>query len=160
MCAEIGDRHEPNGQVVGFNPLQAQYAQQYGPGNYVPNVFIQYWSMRAMAYGGVLVLLVALCGAWLLWRKKLATARWYLMWAQGAPFEETIAAGRDGFQRLAAILPQLGTDDRRGRRDETAREILRLSRRRSLMERAVSALPPPQHRILLPKKRGSKTESL
>jgi len=46
------------------------------------------------------------------------------------------------------------------RREETAREILRLSRRRSLMGRAVSALPPPQHRILLPKKRGSKTESL
>jgi hypothetical protein len=46
------------------------------------------------------------------------------------------------------------------RREETAREILRLSRRRSLMERAVSALPPPQHGILLPKKRGSKTESL
>jgi hypothetical protein len=46
------------------------------------------------------------------------------------------------------------------RREETAREILRLSRRRSLMERAVSALPPPQHRILLPKKRESKTESL
>jgi cytochrome d ubiquinol oxidase subunit I len=67
-----------NGQVVGLTPLQAQYAQQYGSGNYVPNVFIQYWSMRVMAYGGVLVLLVALLGAWLLWRKKLAEARWYL----------------------------------------------------------------------------------
>jgi glutamate dehydrogenase len=52
-----------------------------------------------------------------------ATARWYLTWAPGAPFEETIAAGRDGFQRLAAILPQLGTDDRRGRRNETARRL-------------------------------------
>ena len=39
-----------NGQVVGLNELQAQYEQQYGPGNYVPNVFIQYWSMRVMAY--------------------------------------------------------------------------------------------------------------
>jgi cytochrome bd ubiquinol oxidase subunit I len=75
--------------VVGLNPLQAQYSQQYGPGNYVPNVFIQYWSMRAMAYGGVLVLLVALLGAWLLWRKKLATARWYLpiaIWVAVLPF--------------------------------------------------------------------------
>ena len=25
-----------------------------------------------------------------------ATARWYLMYAPGAPFEETVAAGRDG----------------------------------------------------------------
>src|SRR6266567_1382144 len=31
-----------NGQVVGLNPLQQQYSQKYGPGNYVPNVFIQY----------------------------------------------------------------------------------------------------------------------
>src|SRR4030095_745839 len=51
-----------NGQVVGLNPLQAQYAQQYGPGNYVPDVFIQYWSMRVMAYGGVGLLLVGLLG--------------------------------------------------------------------------------------------------
>ena len=34
----------------GLNELQAQYEQQYGPGDYVPNVFIQYWSMRVMAY--------------------------------------------------------------------------------------------------------------
>jgi glutamate dehydrogenase len=52
-----------------------------------------------------------------------ATARWYLTWAPGASFEETIAAGRDGFQRLAAILPQLGTDDRRGRRAETVKRL-------------------------------------
>ena len=52
-----------------------------------------------------------------------ATARWYLMWAQDAPFEETIAAGRDGFQRLAAILPQLGTEERKRGRDETARRL-------------------------------------
>src|SRR5512132_1556173 len=78
-----------NGQVVGLNELQSQYAQQYGPGNYIPNILIQYWSMRAMAYGGVLVLLVALLGAWLLWRKKLATARWYLpiaIWVAVLPF--------------------------------------------------------------------------
>ena len=78
-----------NGQVVGLNELQTQYSQQYGAGNYVPNVFIQYWSMRAMAYGGVLVLLVALLGAWLIWRKRLATARWYLrvaIWVAVLPF--------------------------------------------------------------------------
>jgi cytochrome bd ubiquinol oxidase subunit I len=78
-----------NGQVVGLDPLQTQYSQQYGPGNYVPNVFIQYWSMRVMAYGGVVLLLVGLWGAWLLWRKKLAQARWFLrvaIWALPLPF--------------------------------------------------------------------------
>src|ERR1019366_632768 len=47
-----------NGQVTGFNPLQSQYSKSYGSGYYVPNVFIQYWSMRAMAYLGVLVFLI------------------------------------------------------------------------------------------------------
>jgi cytochrome d ubiquinol oxidase subunit I len=78
-----------NGQVVGLNELQAQDQQQYGPGNYVPNVFIQYWSMRVMAYGGVLVLLLALWGAWQLWRKRLPDARWFLRiatWAIPLPF--------------------------------------------------------------------------
>jgi glutamate dehydrogenase len=52
-----------------------------------------------------------------------ATARWYLTVAPGAPFEETIAAGRDGFERLTAILPDLGTEERRRRRDETVERL-------------------------------------
>ena len=58
--------------MQGLNQLQAQYQQQYGPGNYIPNVFIQYWSMRVMAYGGALILLFAVWGAWLVRRKRLA----------------------------------------------------------------------------------------
>jgi cytochrome d ubiquinol oxidase subunit I len=78
-----------NGEVQGLNQLQAQYQQQYGPGYYIPNVFIQYWSMRVMAYGGVVILLLSLWGVWLIWRKKLATARWFLLaaiWAVVLPF--------------------------------------------------------------------------
>src|ERR1700735_5919721 len=37
-----------NGQVVGLSPLQSQYSKQFGAGNYVPDVFIQYWGMRTM----------------------------------------------------------------------------------------------------------------
>src|SRR5580700_7413626 len=78
-----------NGQVVGLDPLQSQYTKQFGPGNYVPNVFIQYWGMRVMAYGGVLALLVAVWGLWLIRRKKLATSRrflWLATWAVVLPF--------------------------------------------------------------------------
>jgi cytochrome bd ubiquinol oxidase subunit I len=78
-----------NGKVIGLTPLQNQYAARYGPGNYVPNVFIQYWSMRAMAYLGVLVLLVGLWGLWLLHRRTLATSRlflWVAVWASVLPF--------------------------------------------------------------------------
>jgi cytochrome bd ubiquinol oxidase subunit I len=78
-----------NGKVVGLNPLQQQYSKQYGPGYYVPNVFIRYWGMRVMAYGGMLALLVAAWGLWLIWRKKLATSRlflWVATWAVVLPF--------------------------------------------------------------------------
>jgi cytochrome d ubiquinol oxidase subunit I len=78
-----------NGKVVGLDPLQSQYSKQYGPGNYVPNVFIQYWGMRVMAYGGALILLIAVWGLWLIRRKKLATSRrflWLVTWAVVLPF--------------------------------------------------------------------------
>src|SRR5271169_2069207 len=78
-----------NGQVVGLTPLQQQYAKSYGPGNYVPNVFIQYWSMRVMAYLGVVVLGISAWGLWLLRRKKVATSPVFLrvaVWAAVLPF--------------------------------------------------------------------------
>jgi cytochrome d ubiquinol oxidase subunit I len=78
-----------NGKVVGLNPLQSQYSKQYGPGYYVPNVFIQYWAMRVMAYLGVVIFLVSAWGLWLIRRKKLATSRlflWVAVWAVVLPF--------------------------------------------------------------------------
>src|SRR5580704_6936776 len=78
-----------NGKVIGLGPLQAQYAAKYGAGNYVPDVFIQYWGMRVMAYLAVIVVLVGLWGLWLLRRKKLATSRrflWVAIWAAVLPF--------------------------------------------------------------------------
>src|SRR5580692_7122936 len=69
-----------NGKVIGMTPLQNQYAARYGPGNYVPDVFIQYWGMRVMAYLAVVVTLVALLGIWLIRRRKLATS-WRFLWA-------------------------------------------------------------------------------
>src|SRR6201995_626206 len=78
-----------NGKVVGLNPLQQQYSKQFGPGYYVPDVFIQYWSMRAMAYLGALMLLISLWGLWLIRLGKLATSRiflWVAVWAAVLPF--------------------------------------------------------------------------
>jgi cytochrome bd ubiquinol oxidase subunit I len=65
------------GQVQGLNQLQAQEQRKYGRGNYMPNVRVIYWSMRVMAFTGVLMFLVAALGAWLYWRKKLERARWF-----------------------------------------------------------------------------------
>ena len=66
-----------HGQVVGINELQAQAEQQYGPGNYVPDVRLVYWSMRVMAYLGTLSFFLALWGVWVLWRRRLEDARWF-----------------------------------------------------------------------------------
>ncbi len=78
-----------HGTVVGLNQIQAQDVAKYGPGNYIPNVFIQYWSMRVMAYLAVLVMLFALWGAWLLHRKRLEHSRLFLttaVWMVILPF--------------------------------------------------------------------------
>ncbi len=78
-----------SGPVTGLNQLQAQARAKYGPGNYVPDVFIQYWSMRVMAYLASLVLLVALWGGWLLYRGTLRHSRafqWVAVWAVITPF--------------------------------------------------------------------------
>jgi cytochrome d ubiquinol oxidase subunit I len=66
-----------DGRVDGLNQLQAQQEAAHGPGNYMPNVRVVYWSMRVMAYAGVLMFLVAAVGGWLYRRNKLVTAGWF-----------------------------------------------------------------------------------
>jgi cytochrome bd ubiquinol oxidase subunit I len=78
-----------NGKVQGLNPLNSQYQKQFGPGYYVPNVFIQYWSMRVMAYLAGIVTLAGLWGLLLIRRRKLADSRWFLWtatWMAILPF--------------------------------------------------------------------------
>ena len=78
-----------NGEVKGLHQVQKEYEKRYGPGNYVPNVFIQYWSMRVMAYLATLIALFALWGAWLIHRDRLHSSTWFLRlapWALVTPF--------------------------------------------------------------------------
>jgi cytochrome d ubiquinol oxidase subunit I len=78
-----------DGKVIGLNPLQSQYSKKYGKGYYVPNVFIQYWSMRIMAYTAGLMLLVGGWGLWLSHRRRLALSPLFLRvatWAAILPF--------------------------------------------------------------------------
>jgi cytochrome d ubiquinol oxidase subunit I len=52
-------------------------------------VFIQYWSMRVMAYIASLVALLALWGGWLVHKGRLATSKrflWVATWAVVTPF--------------------------------------------------------------------------
>jgi cytochrome d ubiquinol oxidase subunit I len=78
-----------NGEVKGLHQVQREYEKQYGPGEYVPNVFIAYWSMRVMAYLASLIALFALWGAWLLHRGTIDRSKWFLRlapWALITPF--------------------------------------------------------------------------
>ena len=44
-----GGRHVQRGpRSRASTDLQARYEEQYGPGNYRPNLFVTYWTFRAM----------------------------------------------------------------------------------------------------------------
>jgi cytochrome bd ubiquinol oxidase subunit I len=83
---------DPQGQVVGINELQQQEAAanpQYGDIHYYPDVFVAYWSMRAMAYLAGVAALIGLWGVFLLWRRKLDSAHLFhrvASWAVVIPF--------------------------------------------------------------------------
>ena len=63
-----------NGTVQGIDELQAAYEQKWGPGNYVPIVWVMYWSFRGMVYTWGLMLLLAAAAVWLTWRGKIETS--------------------------------------------------------------------------------------
>src|SRR5262245_10280002 len=67
-----------DGEVEGLNQLQAEEESRFGPGNYMPNVRVIYWSMRVMAFLGVLMFAIAALGAWLYRKGKLESSAWYL----------------------------------------------------------------------------------
>ncbi|AVZ38719.1 MULTISPECIES: cytochrome ubiquinol oxidase subunit I [unclassified Dietzia] len=51
-------------ELRGVQDLQAHYEEQFGPGNYSPNLFVTYWSFRAMIGLGVGSALLAVVGLW------------------------------------------------------------------------------------------------
>ena len=106
--------------MPGLNQLQAQYQKEYGPGNYVPNVFIQYWSMRVMAYLASLIRCSRCGAAGCCTGARLERSKWFLRvapWAvitpvphehrrldadrERAPAVDRAGADEDGQRRLA-----------------------------------------------------------
>jgi len=72
-----------NGKVAGIDNVQRAEAAKYGPGSYVPIIWVTYWSFRLMVGLGGLLLVAS---AWALWlsrrraRYRLEQSRWTL-WA-------------------------------------------------------------------------------
>ncbi len=67
-----------NGKVAGIHQIQAAEVHKYGPGSYVPVIWITYWSFRLMVGLGFLILAVSAVAWWLAHNKLLQERRW--MW--------------------------------------------------------------------------------
>jgi len=76
-------------EVVGINPLQAEFEAEHGPGDYIPPVGTIYWSFRLMIGIGFALMALGAIGTWLLWKKRITEVRWFhrlALWALALPF--------------------------------------------------------------------------
>lgn len=68
-----------DGLVHGINDLQAEYEQQYGPGDdALPAIWLTYWSFRAMVGAGALMFVLAVLGIVFARSNRLSTSKWPL----------------------------------------------------------------------------------
>ncbi|MBU9765052.1 cytochrome ubiquinol oxidase subunit I [Mycobacterium sp. TNTM28] len=67
--------------LEGVTDLQAAFEEKFGPGDYRPNLFVTYWSFRAMIGLMVVPLAFALVTLWLTRRRRLPNQRWYSTFA-------------------------------------------------------------------------------
>lgn len=80
---------KPEGEVPGINQIQAEYVAEYGPGDYVPNVALAFWTFRIMVGmgllmigAGALAIYIAIKG----WpEKRLRWLKW-LVWVIPLPY--------------------------------------------------------------------------
>ncbi len=80
-----------SGKVLGMNELQAQYEQKYGPGDYLPPIFFNYWTFRIMVGVGMLMLLLVAILIYLTMRGRLERSKRFLYWIPLAIFLPYIA---------------------------------------------------------------------
>jgi cytochrome d ubiquinol oxidase subunit I len=66
------------GEVKGLNPLNAEYRQKYGAGDYLPPVPLIYWSFRFMVGAGFLMLFCALLALYFVLKDKIEKSRRFL----------------------------------------------------------------------------------
>jgi cytochrome d ubiquinol oxidase subunit I len=63
-------------EIPGIDQLQADYAAQYGPGDYVPLVALDFWVFRIMVGVGLLIIALAAYALYLPWK------RWPQKWTR------------------------------------------------------------------------------
>jgi len=78
-----------DGEVLGINDVQAQYEEEYGPGNYIPPVGWVYWSFRLMVGAGFAMIALGAVGTYFFLKRRLDEVRWFhkaAVWALALPF--------------------------------------------------------------------------
>jgi len=68
-----------DGTVTGMTELQSQYQEEFGPGDYIPNVWVAFYSFRLMMAFGLVGVLWMVVAAWKTRRGRLPTSKWF--WA-------------------------------------------------------------------------------
>ena len=63
--------------LEGVKDLQEKYEAKYGPGDYRPNLFVTYWSFRAMIGFMAFPALFAVVALWLTRRGRIPDQRWF-----------------------------------------------------------------------------------
>ncbi|MGN2641838.1 cytochrome ubiquinol oxidase subunit I [Nocardia takedensis] len=63
--------------LEGVQDLQQAYVEKFGPGDYRPNLFVTYWSFRAMIGLSAGSILLWAVGMWMTRRGRITDKRWY-----------------------------------------------------------------------------------
>jgi cytochrome d ubiquinol oxidase subunit I len=81
-----------NCQVQGVDNLQAQYVQEYGPGQYIPLIVVTYWGFRIMMTAGLLIMALSAFFLWSL-EHNMEQARWlrWVPWVIVLPYIANIS---------------------------------------------------------------------
>lgn len=77
LLSYLGTGHL-DGTVRGIDDLQAQYASQYGAGNYAPIIPVTYWSFRFMIAFGMAAAAIALLVLWTHRKGRTPSSKWLL----------------------------------------------------------------------------------
>ncbi|SMB79943.1 cytochrome bd-I ubiquinol oxidase subunit 1 apoprotein [Desulfonispora thiosulfatigenes DSM 11270] len=63
-------------EVQGINDVQAQYEEEYGSGNYIPDVVTMFWSFRIMVAAGSIMVLLAMVSVFIAFKNKMLSGGW------------------------------------------------------------------------------------
>lgn len=80
-----------NGVVEGINDLEAMYDEQFGPGDYTPNVPLAYWSFRLMMGFGAIASLFVFLALWQMRRGGTPKGKWFGPAMYSLPFLPILA---------------------------------------------------------------------